>query len=105
MEATRIHVCQCQLCKLGVEHSHKSRHQQINLLMSCLNEQQQRWFAAIEANRIGHGGARFVSHITGLDEAIIINAQKELVEELHNLRMEQSGFLTLEQPEFLKGVS
>jgi hypothetical protein len=104
MDVTCIHVCQCQLCKLGVEHSNKLMHQQINLLMSCLDERQQRWFAALEANKIGHGGARFVSQITGLDEATIKHAQKELIEELYNLQMEQREFLTVGQPVFQKGA-
>ncbi|MBE0411372.1 MAG: hypothetical protein IBX69_16740 [Anaerolineales bacterium] len=94
MEVGLIHVCQCQLCKLGVNHSNKSLHQQINLLMSYLDEQQQHWFAALEANRIGHSGARFVSQITGLDEFIIKRAQQELHERLNNLQIEHSEFLS-----------
>jgi hypothetical protein len=96
MQGNSIHVCQCQLCKLGIDHSNKSMHQQINLLMSCLNEQQQRWFAALEANKIGFGGAHFLSQITGLDEATIQRGQKELLEELYNLSIKQPHFLGVE---------
>ena len=46
----------------------KQTHQQINLLLSRLDEQQQHWYVAVEANRIGNGGIRLLSQITGLDE-------------------------------------
>jgi hypothetical protein len=98
MRGNSVHVCQCQLCKLGVEHSHKSMHQQMNLLMSCLDERQQRWFAALEANKIGFGGARFISQITGLDEAIIQRGQEELLDELYNLPIEPSRLVAVEEP-------
>jgi hypothetical protein len=98
MQGNSIHLCQCQLCKLGIEHSNKLIHQQINLLMSCLNEHQQRWFAAFEANKIGFGGARFLSQITGLDEAIIKRGQKELIEELYRVPSNQNPFRAVEYP-------
>jgi hypothetical protein len=41
-------------------------HQQINLLVSRLDEQQRRWFVAFEAGRLGHGGARRLAEITGM---------------------------------------
>jgi hypothetical protein len=36
----------------------------------------------VEANRIGHGGIRLVSQITGMDEKTIHRGQQELVTEL-----------------------
>ena len=39
----------------------------LNLLMSRLDEQQRRWMAAMEAEKLGHGGIRQVQKITGLD--------------------------------------
>jgi hypothetical protein len=105
MQGNSIHLCQCQLCKLGIEHSNKSIHQQINLLMSYLNEQQQRWFVALEANKIGIGGARFLSQITGIDEATIKRGQKELIDELNNLPIDQNHFLTVEHPSLQKKMS
>jgi hypothetical protein len=51
-------------------------------MMSRLDEQQRRWYAGIEANRHGHGGARLVSQITGLDEKTIRRGQKELALDL-----------------------
>ena len=46
--------------------------------MSRLDEQQRRWYAAVEANRHGHGGTKLVSQITGLDEKTIRRGQQEL---------------------------
>ncbi|MCD4685634.1 MAG: hypothetical protein K8S97_06840 [Anaerolineae bacterium] len=39
----------------------------MNLLMSRLDEQQRRWYAAVESEKIGHGGDVQVSRITGLN--------------------------------------
>lgn len=50
--------------------------------MSRLDEQQRRWYAAVEANRRGHGGIALVSQITGLDEKTIRRGQAELALDL-----------------------
>jgi len=50
----------------------------MNLLMSRLDEQQRRWFAALESNRIGHGGDRIVSQIVGISEKTIRRGRREL---------------------------
>jgi hypothetical protein len=50
----------------------------MNLLLSRLDEQQRRWYVAVEANRIGYGGLRLLSEITGLDEKTIQRGQEEL---------------------------
>lgn len=50
----------------------------MNLLLSRLDEQQRRWYVAVEANRIGHGGIRLLSQITGMDEKTIQRGQQEL---------------------------
>ncbi len=43
-----------------------------------LDEQQRRWYTALEANRIGHGGVRLLSQITDMDEKTIRRGQEEL---------------------------
>jgi hypothetical protein len=73
-----IHVCQCPQCQTGAEHPDKELHRQMNLLLSRLDEQQRRWYVALEANRFGAGGVRLVSLITGIDEKTIRRGQKEL---------------------------
>jgi hypothetical protein len=50
----------------------------MNLLVSRLDEQQRRWYVALEANRFGAGGVQLVSQITGLDEKTIRRGQAEL---------------------------
>lgn len=54
----------------------------MNLLCSRLDEQQRRWYVALEANRIGHGGDRLLSQITGLDEKTIRQGRAELATSL-----------------------
>ncbi len=73
-----VHVCQCPNCQQPEDHPDQKLHQQMNLLLSRLDEQQRRWYVAVEANRIGHGGVRLLSQITGLDEKTIQRGQQEL---------------------------
>ena len=73
-----VHVCQCPNCQQADGHPDQKLHQQMNLLLSRLDEQQRRWYVAVEANRIGHGGVRLLSQITGLDEKTIQRGQQEL---------------------------
>lgn len=54
----------------------------MNLLLSRLDEQQRRWYVALEADRIGHGGDRLLAQITGLDEKTIRRGREELAAEL-----------------------
>jgi hypothetical protein len=54
----------------------------MNLLLSRLDEAQRRWYVALEANRIGHGGERLLSQITGLDEQTIRRGREELAASL-----------------------
>lgn len=78
MPISGIHTCQCSTCQQLGEHPDKRQHQQMNLLISRLDEQQRRWYVAVEANRIGHGGVRLLWQITGLDEKTIQRGQQEL---------------------------
>ncbi|WP_165229502.1 hypothetical protein [Aquisphaera insulae] len=50
----------------------------MNLLLSRLEEQQRCWFAAVDSARIGHGGDRFISAVTGLHIDTIRRARGEL---------------------------
>jgi hypothetical protein len=43
----------------------------MNLLLSRLDEQQRRWYVAVESQRVGAGGDRLLAQITGLDEKTI----------------------------------
>lgn len=78
MKTKDIHQCQCDSCQQAGDAPTRRIHQQINLVMSRLDEQQRRWYAAVEANRHGHGGIKLVSQMTGLDEKTIQRGQEEL---------------------------
>ena len=54
----------------------------MNLLMSRLDEQQRRWYAAVEAKKIGHGGTVHVSQITGMNVETIRRGRRELADDL-----------------------
>ncbi len=77
-----VHQCQCPICQNETEHSDKVIHHQINLILSRADEQQRRWYAALEAKRHGHGGIKRVAQITGLDEKTIRRGKTELEEHL-----------------------
>ena len=66
MNSRAIHQCQCSECERG-NVPIRQHHGSLNLLMSRLDEQQRRWMAAIEAEKLGHGGIRQIHKITGLD--------------------------------------
>jgi hypothetical protein len=72
-----VHQCACEDCQVG-DVAVSQQHQQLNLLMSRLDEQQRRWMAAVEANRRGHGGTQQLSQITGLDINTIRRGRREL---------------------------
>lgn len=84
MSQPEVHICQCSDCVALSHSANQSLHQQMNLLLSRLDEQQRRWYVALEANKIGHGGLRLLSQITGLDEKTIARGQQELAEQLVN---------------------
>jgi hypothetical protein len=50
--------------------------------MSRLDEQQRRWLAAVEAERVGHGGSKVVSQITGLNVNTIRRGRREMAQRL-----------------------
>jgi hypothetical protein len=73
-----VHVCQCPDCSGGQDHPDQELHRQMNLLLSRLDEQQRRWFAALEAKKLGHGGDTLVALITGLHVDTIRRGREEL---------------------------
>jgi len=73
-----VPVCQCPLCQQETEHPERERHRQLLLVFSRLEENQRRWFVALEAKRLGHGGDRLLSQITGMDEKTIRQGREEL---------------------------
>ena len=82
MSARAVHPCQCEHCRSSEPHPDQQRHHRINLLLSRLDEQQRRWYVALEADRIGHGGDRLLAQITGMDEKTIRRGREELAADL-----------------------
>jgi Rhodopirellula transposase DDE domain len=78
MSASVVHPCRCPACRASAPHPDQALHRQINLFVSRLDEQQRRWFAALEATRLGHGGAQRLAEITGLNRHTIVRGQREL---------------------------
>src|SRR2546428_13603052 len=74
--------CGCPACQASGEHPDRAWHRQLILVLSRLDEQQRRWVAAMEANRLGWGGETLVSQITGLDEKTIRRGRDELAASL-----------------------
>lgn len=79
---TVVHQCECEVCQQLETHPDQGLHQQMNLFMSRLNEQQRRWYAALEAKKAGHGGATLLAKVTGLSVETIRRGRDELDNEL-----------------------
>jgi hypothetical protein len=77
-----VHPCQCPECLGSEPHPDRELHRQMILLLSRLDEQQRRWYAAVESAKLGHGGDRAVSRITGLHVDTIRRGREELAASL-----------------------
>jgi hypothetical protein len=53
-------------------------------VLARLDEQERRWAAALEAQRLGHGGLRLVSQVAELDEDTIRRGERELAAQLRS---------------------
>ena len=82
MPEKTIHECQCPTCQQPEGHPDKTLHHQMNLFLGRLDEQQRRWFVALEAKKMGHGGATQMSRITGMHVETIRRGVRELDNEL-----------------------
>jgi hypothetical protein len=82
MPQPSLHQCQCPHCQGDTPHPDQALHRQMNVFLARLDEQQRRWYAALEASRLGHGGDQHVARITGLDVHTIRRGRQELASEL-----------------------
>ena len=74
----------------------------MNVLLSRLDEQQRRWYVALESKKIGHGGDIELSAITGMDVETIRRGRRELDDDLasrspERVRDERGGQPTVEK--------
>src|SRR4051794_38004893 len=77
-----VHQCQWPACHHGGDSPEKSLHARMNLLLSRLDEQQRRWYVAVESARLGYGGDRALSRITGMNVETIRRGRQELDDSL-----------------------
>jgi hypothetical protein len=84
MSSEAIHQCQCPDCQQPGEQPNKKLHYQMNLLLARLDEQQRRWYVALEVQKLGRGGAARLAQITGMHVDTIRRGQEELDNELAN---------------------
>ena len=89
MTMREVHSCQCGNCQQEMLHSDQQRHREMNLFLSRLDEQQRRWYLEMESNRIGAGGDRILSQMTGMDEKTIQRGRLELADSLVSRPSEQ----------------
>jgi hypothetical protein len=83
MPARPVYTCPCAVCQHAEEDpATAEHHRQMNLLLSRLDEQQRRWYAALEANHLGAGGDEMVAQISGLSVKTIRRGQQDLAASL-----------------------
>jgi hypothetical protein len=82
MPVASLYQCQCPRCASSDFHPDQEHHRRINLFISRLDEQQRRWYVALQSMEIGHGGDRLLSLITGLHVDTIRRGREELTAEL-----------------------
>jgi hypothetical protein len=82
MQDATIHMCQCAVCQRPDTHPDKLLHHRMNLLLSRMDEQQRRWYVALESMKIGHGGDMLLSQITGINVETIRRGRREMEDDL-----------------------
>ena len=102
MTTKEIHQCECEICQRPEFHSKKEEHHRMNVFLSRLDEQQRRWYVALESKKVGRGGDSLLALITGMDVETIRRGRRELDEELANrpfegVRQEGGGRLPVEK--------
>ena len=80
MERT-VYQCPCEACRAG-SGPEAEHHRRLNLILARLDEQQRRWVAAAEAQRLGYGGFNTVAAVTGMHPETIRRGRDELAADL-----------------------
>lgn len=99
---SEIYECRCAVCLEGKERAVSQQHHQMNVFLSRLDEQQRRWYVALESKRIGHGGDTLLSQMTGMDVETIRRGRRELDDDLQSrpgnrIRIEGGGRPSVEK--------
>jgi hypothetical protein len=85
----QVYECQCDNCLQSKEHPDWQLHHRMKVFLNRLDEQQRRWYVALESEKIGHGGDKLLSQITGMDVETIRRGRRELDEDLANRPVER----------------
>jgi hypothetical protein len=78
----QVHECECFACLQSKENPDWQIHHRMNVFLNRLNEQQRRWYVALESQKIGQGGDTLLSQITGMNVETIRRGRQELDAEL-----------------------
>ena len=82
MKEREVYSCGCPTCRASDGGAEQEIHRQMNLLLSRLQEDQRRWDVALEAKKLGCGGIKQMSEITGMHSDTIRRGCRELDNEL-----------------------
>ena len=82
MGAPQVHGCECSRCQQAADHPDRAQHHRMNLFLSRLDEQQRRWYVALEAERLGPSSDRLLTQVTGMDPKTLERGREELMAEL-----------------------
>ena len=112
MGLAEIHQCKCPNCQELGERPERKLHRRMNLFLSRLDEQQRRWYVALESQRVGHGGDRLLAQVTGMNVETIRRGRRELDGSLqgrpdHRVRLEGGRRPLVEErdPEIAKALA
>lgn len=93
-QARGIHNCTCSVCQTGSDAEISQYHQQINLLLSRLNEAQRRWYVGVLNRTPGGPSIRLLVAITGMSSNTILRGRQEIANQLADVptgRQRQPG--------------
>ncbi len=74
-----VHQCACRACQAGTDTALIQRHQQINLLLSRLNEPQRRWYVGTLSADAAQPNDSELARITGLDRKTIRRGRRDIL--------------------------
>jgi hypothetical protein len=91
MQTRPLYQCRCPECRCRSANPTKDLHQQMNFLVSTLDEHQQRLYLGLESKRLGHGGDRQIALITGVSVDTIAKGRQELAHAEASERIRRRG--------------
>lgn len=78
MQNRPVHQCECPECQPSDSSPLQELHQQMNFLLSTLDERQRRLYVGVESKKLGYGGDRRLAKITGLSVDTIAQGRHEV---------------------------